>query len=116
MKKFAEMVKKTREDKGLSQTDLAKRAKLAQSSINLLEGKKRGVTLQTAFRLSKGLRVSLDYLCSGQGLKRPPKTKIVTDKNKDFLKAFWLMFEACFDLSDEDQNFVQAYVKAKKKS
>ena len=119
MKKFAEMLKKTREDKGLRQTDLAKKAKISQGRLNQFEAKKDGITLEYAYRLSKALRCSLDYLCTGEEPKKPQKNtakKAYLDKNKDFLQAFWLMFNSCFDLSEEDKNFIQAYVKAKKKS
>ncbi len=60
---IAERVRKAREWRGWSQTELARRAEIHPVVLNRLEKKhKAGVQAETIRRLALALRVSADYL------------------------------------------------------
>jgi transcriptional regulator with XRE-family HTH domain len=60
---IAERVRKAREWRGWSQTELARRAEIHPVVLNRLEKKhKAGVQAETIRRLAMALRVSADYL------------------------------------------------------
>jgi len=59
------LVKKIREQKGLNQTQVAKKAGLRREYISQLEnGKTKGITLKTAQKLAKGLGVRPEMFLS----------------------------------------------------
>jgi transcriptional regulator with XRE-family HTH domain len=65
---FGERLRHLRVVAGLSQNELAKRAKVPQPVISALEGNKQGtVTLDTATRLADALGVTLDLLAGRTG-------------------------------------------------
>lgn len=59
------MVKKIREERGLSQDDLAKKANVSRATISGLESGRIAVTTTATLRkLAKGLGVSIDDIFS----------------------------------------------------
>ena len=83
MKNFAEKVKETREELGLSQGVLAERVGVSQRSITAYEtgaAKPRGLT---ARKLARALNVSLDYLLNDDisdpesGIEKDPYLEMV---------------------------------------
>jgi transcriptional regulator with XRE-family HTH domain len=68
---FGERLRHLRVVAGLSQSELAKRARVAQPIISVLEGnRQRTVTLDTATRLADALGVTLDLLAGRTGPTR----------------------------------------------
>lgn len=59
---FGRLLKKIREDKGLSQNQLAKLAGLTSSAISQFESNLRKPSFEAIISLSKVLEVSADYL------------------------------------------------------
>ncbi|MDY0135977.1 MAG: helix-turn-helix transcriptional regulator [Thiomicrospira sp.] len=61
-KAFAETLKRLRQGSGLSQQDFAFEAGLDRTYISLLERGKRQPSLETLYRISKALNISLEDL------------------------------------------------------
>ena len=62
-KKLAAMLKAKREEKGMTQTDLAKRAKVSQAYVASIEaGSKKNPSLAVLQRLAKALGVPVTEL------------------------------------------------------
>lgn len=59
---FPELLRKAREDKQLSQTDLADRTGLQPSAVSHFETGKRAPSFENLKRLADALAVSVDYL------------------------------------------------------
>ena len=59
---FSEKVKKAREDKGISQSELARRVGVNQRMISMMEDGYKAPGLMLAKSIAKELNVSLDYL------------------------------------------------------
>jgi transcriptional regulator with XRE-family HTH domain len=74
LKGFAANVKRIRQEKGLSQTDLDRASNLHRTEIGRIEGGKVEPRLITVAALAKGLGVPLDDLIAGLPLPahRPP--------------------------------------------
>ena len=62
METFKDRLKELREEKGISQSQLAKETGLNQASISLLEGGRRVPTAPTIITLAKYFEVTTDYL------------------------------------------------------
>jgi transcriptional regulator with XRE-family HTH domain len=61
--KLAEIVKKLREEKGLSQEKLARLADVSNNTIvNIEAGKQNNPTIETLKRIAKALEISVDEL------------------------------------------------------
>ena len=59
---FSEKVKKAREDKGISQSELARRVGVNQRMISMMEDGYKAPGLMLAKSIAEELNVSLDYL------------------------------------------------------
>jgi transcriptional regulator with XRE-family HTH domain len=60
---IGERIRKLRQEQGLSQHDLARKAGVRRPTISELEsGKQQGLTVDTAKRLARALGVGIDYL------------------------------------------------------
>ena len=79
--KFAERLKKLREDLGISQRELARRAGISSAMISLYEAGKKSPTIDVLMKLAVVLEVSADYLL---GLTDDPSPK--SGKMPDYLK------------------------------
>ena len=64
--KFEDRLRKARQDKGLSQADLAKRAKLQPSAVSHFETGTRAPSFENLRRLADALGVSIDFLLGRQ--------------------------------------------------
>lgn len=64
--KFEDRLRKTRLDRGLSQTDLAKQAGFQPSAISHFETGSRSPSFDNLRRLADALGVSIDYLLGRQ--------------------------------------------------
>jgi len=63
MQRFGQQLKTFRQQRHLTQRELAQRSEVPQPLISDLEaGKREGVTLEMAWRLARELSVSLDHL------------------------------------------------------
>ena len=60
--KFAEILKSIREEKGLSQSELATKAGLQPSAISHFESGRRSPSFDNLRRLADALNVTIDYL------------------------------------------------------
>jgi transcriptional regulator with XRE-family HTH domain len=60
--KFPDLLRRAREDKKLSQTDLAERTGLQPSAVSHFETGKRAPSFENLKRLADALTVSVDYL------------------------------------------------------
>lgn len=60
--KFPEILRKTREDKGLSQAELAEKAGMQPSAISHFEAGRRSPSFENLKRLADALTVTIDYL------------------------------------------------------
>lgn len=63
---FGDKLRKTREDKGLSQAELAEKAGLQPSAISHFESGRRSPSLDNLRRLADALSVAIDYLLGRQ--------------------------------------------------
>ena len=61
-KKFAERLKDLRIEKGLSQSELARRTGISSTAIVLWEAGQRSPTLDSAMVIAEFFGVSIDYL------------------------------------------------------
>ncbi len=77
--RFAENLKKLRTNKGLTQTQLAKRLWLNKSIISAYENETRTPSLEVLIKLSNEFNVSIEYLL---GIERE-KTINVTGLNEE---------------------------------
>lgn len=70
--KFGQKVRKTRRDRGLSQTDIAAESGLVPSAISGIENGERRAYVDQAARIAKALGVSLDWLADEE-TDEPPQ-------------------------------------------
>jgi transcriptional regulator with XRE-family HTH domain len=68
---FPDLLRKTREDKGLSQSELAHKAGFQPSAISHFESGRRSPSFENLKRLADALSVTIDYLL---GRETEPKT------------------------------------------
>ncbi|MDR3627761.1 MAG: helix-turn-helix transcriptional regulator, partial [Ignavibacteriaceae bacterium] len=85
---------KRREELGLSQTDLAKRAGLKPPTISQYESGLRSPSYEALIKLSTALNVSTDYLISGK--------EVDFDLSND--KTMVILFKIAQDLSIENKD------------
>ena len=62
VKKFGEKVRKFREDKGLSQEELAFRAGVHRTYIGMIERGEKNITLRNIQKIAKALEVEIKEL------------------------------------------------------
>ena len=84
---FSERLRAARESKGLSQTDLAKRAGFQPSAICHFENGRRAPSLDSLKKLADALSVSLDYL-AGRSEQKGSAGPRVRQLLRDFSKLF----------------------------
>jgi len=70
---FGEILRKLREEKGLSQKDLANYLKISRQAYNHYEAEKREPSYETLKALSNYFEVSTDYLLGKSKIKNPEK-------------------------------------------
>lgn len=93
---LAERISREREQRGLSQAELARRAGISQSNLTRLERGERGFTVSTLAKIAAGLRMTPADLLG----ELPDKPKPTRSE-----KAF---FRVCEKLRDRDADFLRA--------
>lgn len=68
---FPDILRKTREDKGLSQADLAEKAGMQPSAISHFEAGRRSPSFDNLKRLADALNVTIDFLLGRQREPQP---------------------------------------------
>lgn len=99
LKKFALNLKKTREEKGLSQTDLAEKTGLQPSAVSHFETGRRAPSSDNLRRLADALEVTTDYLL---GREIDPTTSGPT---------ILTIFRDAQKMSDEDRQKLAEFAK-----
>src|SRR4051812_541684 len=82
-REFGELLRKAREDKGLTQAELATRAGFQPSAIAHFEAGRRSPSLDNLRRLADALVVTLDYL-----LGRQPQPQSAGPAAEELLRDF----------------------------
>lgn len=100
---FADIIKKLRKDAGLTQTQLAKRLDLQQTTVSCWETGKAKPTPEMLLQLAKLFDVSVDFL-----LDAPSSDENTTPQDLQF--ALFGTHEA---IDDEVMDDVKAYAKFK---
>jgi len=101
---FAERLKKTRQGKGFSQTDLAKEVGIHYTQIGRYENKGANPTADVLAKLANILGVSSDFLMNGTAENIANDT--LTDK--DLLNQF----KSIEKMDDSDKNVVKIFLDA----
>ena len=90
-------LKTAREDKGWSQTELAKRIGVPQSTVTRIEAGQRFPTKQTATNIASALDVGIDWLMRGnEDRKKYPADQKMTDwlwEHPDVREMIWNMMK-----------------------
>lgn len=96
---FSDILRKTREDKGLSQSELADKAGMQPSAISHFEAGRRSPSFDNLKRLADALNVTIDYLL---GRQREPQSAgpVAEQLFRDFEK-----------MSAEDQETLTSFAK-----
>ncbi len=98
---FAQRLQKIRELRGLSQTELAKKLKLPQSSISHFEAPRRTPNFSNLKKIADALHVSADYLLGR------------TDNHENNSKTDEL-YKNFTQLSDQQRYYVEKFIKSLK--
>jgi len=109
---FKDRLKQTRESRGWSQSDLAKRAGLQPAAISHFETAQRSPSFENLRKLSDALSVSIDYLIGrideeqhGQGMAAAPRAqKLFRHAEKLSDDAFSALERMAQALSKEDKD------------
>lgn len=132
MKVFANRLKKLREEKGLSQRELAKYIGIAHSTLGMYEIGEREPDFDTVTRLATFLNTSVDYLLGRTDDPRPVaeitethrriEEALSDDPNAEELLSFWrelkeredlfLLFKQVRPLSNDSIRRVIRVIKA----
>jgi len=97
--KFAELLKAVREEKGLSQTELATKTGLQPSAISHFESGRRSPSFDNLRRLADALNVTIDYLL-GRSDQREAAGPAVDTLFRNYQK-----------LTDDDQEQVNKFAE-----
>ena len=84
MNPVGQIVKKKREQAGLSQNMLAKKAGISQASLNALEAKTTNPSVETVFLLAAALDCSVSELLG----EKPYHVEYLTEKQRKLLHVF----------------------------
>ena len=83
MQRFGQQLKTFRQQRRLTQLELAERSGVPQPLISDLEaGKREGVTLEMAWRLARELSVSLDHLAGTWDKTEDPAAAAAVQKTR----------------------------------
>ena len=84
MNPVGQIVKKKREQAGLSQNMLAKKAGISQASLNALESKTNNPSVETVFLLANALDCTVSELLN----EKPEEATVLTGKQRALLSIF----------------------------
>jgi len=98
------LLKKLREEKGLTQSELGKELGISPSTIGMYEQGRRVPDVQILKKMSAFFNVSIDYLLENVNHNVP--MKMPKDLNK-FLQQSEIIFDGdTYNLTDEDRDLV----------
>ena len=102
--KIGDRMKKLREEKGLTQSELGKELGISPSTIGMYEQGRRVPDVQILKKMSAFFNVSIDYLLENVNHNVP--MKMPKDLNK-FLQQSEIIFDGdTYNLTDEDRDLV----------
>jgi len=104
MNEFATRLKRLRQEKGLSQSELGDLAKVHYTHISKYERGESSPSMETLILLADCLGVSLDYLVKGN----ESDAAIANLADKDLLK----MFEMAEELPSEEKEAMKKFLDA----
>ena len=104
---IGKFLKALREERGLSQVELAKQLDISASAIGMYEVNSREPSDDIKTKIAEYFDVSVDYLLGVSGVRNPNSAK---HEDKEFA-AFWEEYK---DLEDADKNILLATLKAVK--
>ena len=98
------LLKKLREEKGLTQSELGKELGISPSTVGMYEQGRRVPDVPILKKMSAFFNVSIDYLLENVNHNVP--TKMPTDLNR-FLQQSEIIFDGdTYNLTDEDRDLV----------
>jgi transcriptional regulator with XRE-family HTH domain len=98
------LLKKLREEKGLTQSELGKELGISPSTVGMYEQGRRVPDVPTLKKMSAFFNVSIDYLLENVNHNVP--TKMPKDLNR-FLQQSEIIFDGdTYNLTDEDRDLV----------
>lgn len=98
------LLKKMREEKGLTQSELGKKLGISPSTVGMYEQGRRVPDVPILKKMSAFFNVSIDYLLENVNHNVP--TKMPKDLNK-FLQQSEIIFDGdTYNLTDEDRDLV----------
>ena len=98
------LLKKLREEKGLTQSELGKESGISPSTVGMYEQGRRVPDVQILKKMSAFFNVSIDYLLENVNHNVP--MKMPKDLNK-FLQQSEIIFDGdTYNLTDEDRDLV----------
>lgn len=98
------LLKKLREEKGLTQSELGKKLGISPSTVGMYEQGRRVPDVPILRKMSAFFNVSIDYLLENVNHNVP--TKMPKDLNK-FLQQSEIIFDGdTYNLTDEDRDLV----------
>ena len=98
------LLKKLREEKGLTQSELGKKLGISPSTVGMYEQGRRVPDVPILKKMSAFFNVSIDYLLENVNHNEP--TKMPKDLNK-FLQQSEIIFDGdTYNLTDEDRDLV----------
>jgi transcriptional regulator with XRE-family HTH domain len=103
---FGQRMKKAREDKGLTQKDLADILYLGESTISFYESDKREPKFDVLCKLSEALEVSIDYLL-GRSNKKGSSINTDNDIQPTPPERYRSFQKKIGDLSPESLSFLE---------
>lgn len=98
---IGDSIRQIREEKKLKQCVLAKKLRIAKNTMSQYESGSRVPDLETAYKITNELNVSLDYLCGVHDFKYNPK-------DEDFL-SIMKVFDNCS--KDKKQKIIKIATK-----
>lgn len=99
MAKFNERLRNLREDKRLTQKDIANKFKLAESTISMYERGEREPSFDFIKQIASFFDVTTDYLLGRSDFIYEEKADYISEKNKQFI----------FDLNMSDEELMEKY-------
>ena len=77
MAKTGDRIKEIREKKGMTQEQLAEKAKLSKGFLSDVENNKKNISSQFLLKIANALGASVDYLLSGESKKSIEREAVV---------------------------------------
>lgn len=106
---FGERLRSLREEKKITQKELAKLFKIAESTVSMYERGEREPNFEIVNKIANFFNVSTDYLLGRTDDPTPPRKS--KDPFSDLPKDAQIFFKDFDKLSDEDKKKVAEHIK-----